>query len=46
MFGIPVTPLGRTFGYLHDVRSGNITPKGPFDFLRGVVTGKASSTRN
>ena len=46
MFGVPLTPLGRTFGYLHDVRSDTIRPRGPFDFIRGVVTGKASSTRN
>tara|TARA_Y100001938_G_scaffold99820_1_gene136483 strand:- start:866 stop:9442 length:8577 start_codon:yes stop_codon:yes gene_type:complete len=46
MFGIPVTPLGRTFGYIYDVRSGNVRPKNPFDFIRGVVTGKASATRN
>ena len=41
--GIPVTPLGRTFGYLRDVQRGYVEPKGPIDFIRGVVTGKAGT---
>ena len=41
--GIPVTPLGRTLGYLRDVQRGYVTPKGPIDFVRGVVTGKAGA---
>ena len=39
--GIPVTPLGRTLGYLRDVQRGKVEPKGPLDFIRGAVTGKA-----
>ena len=42
-FGIPVTPLGRTFGYLRDVQRGYVEPKGPIDFIRGVVTGKTGT---
>ncbi len=38
--GIPVTPIGRTLGYLRDVQRGDVTPKGPLDFLRGLITGK------
>ena len=41
--GIPVTPLGRTLGYLRDVQRGYVEPKGPIDFIRGVVTGKAGT---
>ena len=41
--GIPVTPLGRMLGYLRDVQRGYVTPKGPIDFVRGVVTGKAGA---
>ena len=41
--GIPVTPLGRTFGYLRDVQRGYVEPKGPIDFIRGVVTGKTGT---
>ena len=38
--GIPLTPVGRTAGYLRDVQRGDVTPKGPLDFLRGLITGK------
>jgi len=38
--GIPVTPLGKALGYIRDVQRGYIKPKGPIDFVRGVVTGK------
>ena len=41
--GIPVTPLGRTLGYLRDVQRGYATPKGPIDFIRGAVTGKVGA---
>ena len=41
--GIPFTPLGRTFGYLRDVQRGYAKPKGPVDFIRGVVTGKTGT---
>ena len=41
--GIPFTPLGRTFGYLQDVQRGYVKPKGPVDFVRGLVTGKAGT---
>ena len=38
--GIPLTPIGRTLGYLKDIQRGDVTPKGPIDFLRGLITGK------
>ena len=41
--GMPVTPLGRILGYLRDVDRGYVTPKGPIDFVRGLVTGKAGT---
>jgi len=40
IFGLPVTPIGRTWGYFRDVQRGDVTPKGPLDFLRGLITGK------
>jgi len=40
ILGLPVTPIGRTLGYLRDVQRGDVTPKGPIDFLRGLITGK------
>mgnify|MGYP003311323857 FL=1 len=39
--GMPITPLGKLLGYLRDVDRGYVTPKGPIDFIRGLVTGKA-----
>ena len=41
--GMPVTPLGKILGYLRDVDRGYVTPKGPIDFVRGLVTGKAGT---
>ena len=41
--GMPVTPLGKVLGYLRDVDRGYVTPKGPIDFVRGLVTGKAGT---
>jgi len=43
--GMPVTPLGKTFGYLQDIQRGYVKPKGPIDFVRGLVTGKAGSSK-
>ncbi len=40
--GIPLTVLGRPIGYAVDVESGKIDPTSDADFLRGLVTGKAS----
>ena len=39
--GLPITPLGKTLGYLRDVQRGYVAPKGPIDFVRGLITGKA-----
>ena len=39
-FGVPVTPFGRSIGYLRDVQRGEITPDNPVDFIRGLFTGK------
>jgi hypothetical protein len=41
MSGVPTGALGRPVGYLMDVESGRAEPSGPFDFARGVITGKA-----
>tara|TARA_B100001287_G_scaffold255886_1_gene240334 strand:- start:696 stop:4313 length:3618 start_codon:yes stop_codon:yes gene_type:complete len=41
--GMPITPLGKLLGYLRDVDRGYVTPKGPIDFVRGLVTGKAGT---
>ena len=37
----PLTVLGRPFSYLVDVSKGRVTPDGPLDFLRGILTGKS-----
>ena len=39
--GMPITPLGKLLGYLRDVERGYVKPKGPIDFVRGLITGKA-----
>lgn len=39
--GLPLAPLSKPFGYLDDVAEGNTQPSGPFDFARGLVTGKS-----
>ena len=39
-FGIPITPFGRSAGYLRDVQRGEIVPDNPIDFIRGLITGK------
>lgn len=40
--GIPVSALGRPLGYAADVAEGKVTPSGPIDATRGLVTGTAS----
>ena len=40
--GVPVTPITTTAGYLTDVSTGQVSPTGPVDAVRGTVTGKAS----
>jgi len=40
--GIPLTVLGRPIGYAVDVESGKIDPTSDADYVRGLVTGKAS----
>ena len=37
----PLTIVGRPLSYLRDVQRGAVTPEGPIDFVRGVVTGKS-----
>lgn len=38
--GVPVTPLAKPLGYLHDVQTGRAQPTGPIDFTRGLLTGR------
>ena len=40
--GIPLTVLGRPIGYEIEVERGKITPTDTMDYVRGLVTGKAS----
>ena len=40
--GIPFTVLGRPLGYAVDVERGVIDPSSEADYVRGIVTGKAS----
>lgn len=40
--GIPLTVLGRPIGYEIDVERGKISPTSGADYVRGLVTGKAS----
>ena len=40
--GIPLTVLGRPIGYEIDVERGKVAPTSTADYLRGLVTGKAS----
>ena len=41
--GIPLTILGRPLGYAIDVESGKYDPNSDVDYVRGLITGKASS---
>jgi hypothetical protein len=40
--GIPVTPFGKSGGYLIDVGTGKVNPENTLDLIRGAITGKAS----
>lgn len=40
VFNLPLAPLSRPIGYQIDVNEGNKTPTGPFDYVRGLATGK------
>jgi hypothetical protein len=40
--GIPVTVLGRPLGYAVDVERGKIRPTSEADYIRGLISGKAS----
>lgn len=40
--GLPAAPLARPVSYLSDVASGHVQPTGPFDLVRGTITGVAS----
>lgn len=40
--GIPLTVLGRPAGYAIEVERGNIDPTSGADYVRGLITGKAS----
>ena len=42
--GIPITPLGKSGGYLIDVGTGKVNPENAIDLIRGTLTGKASKT--
>ena len=42
--GIPITPLGKSGGYLIDVGTGKVEPENAMDLIRGALTGKASKT--
>ncbi len=42
--GIPVTVLGRPIGYAIEVERGKIEPTSSADYVRGLVTGKASES--
>jgi hypothetical protein len=42
--GIPVTVLGRPIGYAIEVERGKIKPTSDVDYIRGLVTGKASES--
>ena len=44
-FGLPVTPIGKTLGYLQDIQRGYVKPKGPIDFVRGLATGKTGFSK-
>ncbi len=39
--GLPLAPLSKPIRYLSDVSSGEATPTGPIDFVRGFVSGKS-----
>lgn len=40
--GIPLTVLGRPIGYAVEVERGKVSPTGPVDVTRGLITGKPS----
>lgn len=40
--GIPLTVLGRPIGYEIDVERGKVAPTSTADYVRGLITGKAS----
>ncbi len=40
--GVPLMPLGRTAGYATDVSSGRVTPTSTYDYVRGLIIGRAS----
>jgi hypothetical protein len=40
--GIPLAVLGRPAGYAIDVERGKIEPTSVADYVRGLITGKAS----
>lgn len=40
LHGLPVSQPARTVGYLKDLVEGDVTPRGPFDVLGGLVYGQ------
>lgn len=40
--GLPVTALAKPIAYTSDIATGYIEPTGPFDAIRGIITGTAS----
>ncbi len=42
LFGVPITPVTKAIGYATDVETGKVSPTGPVDYGRGIITGTAS----
>ena len=40
--GVPITPATKAIGYATDVETGKVSPTGPVDYGRGIITGVAS----
>jgi hypothetical protein len=38
--GLPLHAVGRSAGYVIDVKEGDAEPKNNLDYIRGVITGK------
>ena len=42
---VPVYPIAKPIGLLHDLKDGRWVPRGPADLIRGLVTGQAGEGR-
>jgi hypothetical protein len=40
--GVPITPATKAIGFATDVETGKVSPTGPVDYGRGIITGVAS----